>query len=361
MGYAGPGISNWLGGWHGRRCDGHRRASGRRWSKHRLGGLRGPGSLGGLGGLGGLGIERTVLPGQLVNLPGCESSDLFEGLTDRVGARGVMRFLSLPERALDGAVCLFQLGGVAGMRNPAFGVSAEFREPARHMIHDCAIGQTGVCIGEILASVRVLPGQVAQLPVGGDPIGLTGSVGRRWDGRDCHCRFGCRRRLLHRLVERGFGYAVFRGQRLQRFDGPLVERAQGLTDLTGQAEITVSFGLAGHFVEGVVRVVRLGGAGWTQPHLLRVPAELGEFSQDCLVEAINNPMIVAADVHSGDVVVVTAKFAQSAIDRVKVGLRRRRRRRTVGTPGEPGLHLLSLAPRDVGVGTNQARVLTVDG
>ena len=145
-------------------------------------------------------------------------------------------------------------------------------------------------MGESLASVRVLPGQVAQLPVGGDPVGLTGSVGRRWDGRDCHCRFGCRRRLLHRLDERGFGYAVFRGQRLQRFDGPLVERAQGLTDLTGPAEITVSFGLAGHFVEGVVRLIRLGGGGWTLRQLLRVPAELGEFAQDCLAEAMNNPI-----------------------------------------------------------------------
>ena len=76
---------------------------------------------------------------------------------------------------------------------------------------------------------------------------------------------------------------------------------------------------------------------------------------------MNNPMIVTADVCSGDVVVVTAKFAQSAIGRVKIGLRRRRRRRTVGAPGEPGLHLLSLAPRDVGVGTNDARVLAVDG
>ena len=216
-------------------------------------------------------------------------------------------------------------------------------------------------MSEILASVRVLPGQGAQLPVGGDPVRLNGSVARRWDGRDCHCRFGCRRRLLHRLDERGFGYAVFRGQLLQRFDGPLVDRAQGLTDLTGPAEITVSFGLAGHFVEDVVRLIRLGGGGWTQPQVLRVPAELGELAQDCLVEAINSPMIVAADVHSGDAVVVTAKFAQSAIGRVKVGLLRRRRRRTVGAPGEPGLHLLSLAPGDVGVGTNDARVLAVDG
>ena len=216
-------------------------------------------------------------------------------------------------------------------------------------------------MGESVASVRVCPGQVAQLPVGGDPIGLTGSVGRRWDGRDCHCRFDCRRRLRHRLDERGFGYTVFRGQLLQRFDGPLVDRAQVLTDLTGQAEITVSFGPAGHFVEGVVRVIRLGGGGWTVRQLLRVPAELGEFGHGCLAEAINDPVIVTADVHSGDVVVVTAKFAQSAIGRVKVGLRRRRRRRTVGAPGEPGLHLLSLAPRDVGVGTSQARVLAVDG
>ena len=132
MGYAGPGISNWLGG--GTVVDatvtgGPAVAGGRgiAWVACVVGWPGCPGSLGGQG------IERTVLPGQLVNLPGCVSSDVFQGLTDQVGARGVMRFLSLPEHALDGAVCLFRPGGVAGIRNPAFGVSAEFPEPARHM------------------------------------------------------------------------------------------------------------------------------------------------------------------------------------------------------------------------------------
>ena len=166
--------------------------------------------------------------------------------------------------------------------------------------------------------------------------------------------------MLHRLGGRGFGQAVFRAQRLERLGGLLVDGVQGLTDRTGPNEITISFGLAGRVPQDEVRQIRLGDAG-ARRQLVHVPCEPFESAQDYLVEAINDPIEVAAEVRSGELVVVTAKFAQSATDRRKVGRRRRRLRRMVGAPEEPELHFRSLTPWVAGVRAHHGRVPAVDG
>ena len=61
------------------------------------------------------GIERTVPGGQHVHLFRCDSMDEIQGLDGyRVGPRNVARFCGSTGHVLDGAVCLFRLGGAAG-------------------------------------------------------------------------------------------------------------------------------------------------------------------------------------------------------------------------------------------------------
>ena len=116
MGYAGPGISNWLGGGTvvdatvtgGPAVAGGRSIAWVAW---------------GLGGLGGLSAPYFLAA---VNLPGCVSSDVFQGLDPH----------AIPQLA---GACPGWRRMPQGGRNPAFGVSAEFREPAPYFLVSMSI------------------------------------------------------------------------------------------------------------------------------------------------------------------------------------------------------------------------------